>query len=197
MKYFINGIIRENPVLVLMLGLCPTLAVSGTLRDALGMGVAVIFVLLGSNLVVSLIRKGVPSQLRIPVFIIVISTFVTIIDYTMQAYEPNLYKMLGVFVPLIVVNCIILARAEAFASKHSVFLSILDALGIGIGFIIAIGAMGFVRELLGNGSVGGRIILGESFHQNPVLFMVLPPGAFLVIAFLMAGMRSLQRSRRK
>ncbi|KPJ49383.1 hypothetical protein AMJ40_05650 [candidate division TA06 bacterium DG_26] len=194
MKYFINGILRENPVLVLMLGLCPTLAVSGTLRDAVGMGVAVIFVLLGSNLVISLIRKGVPSQLRIPVFIIVISTFVTIIDYTMQAYQPELYKMLGVFVPLIVVNCIILARAEAFASKHSVSLSILDALGIGIGFVLAIGAMGFVRELLGNGSIVGRIVLGESFHQNPVLFMVLPPGAFLVIAFLMAAMRKWRTS---
>jgi len=189
MRYFINGILRENPVLVLMLGLCPVLAVSGSLRDALGMGVAAICVLFGSNLVISLIRKGVPPQLRIPIFIIVISTFVTIIDYTMQAYQPELYQMLGVFVPLIVVNCIILARAEAFASKHSVFASILDALGIGIGFILAIGAMGFFRELLGNGSVGGKIILGQSFHQNPVLFMVLPPGAFLVIAFLMAAMR--------
>jgi electron transport complex protein RnfE len=189
MKHFVNGIIKENPVLVLMLGLCPVLAVSGTFRDALGMGVAAICVLLGSNLVISLIRRGVPSQLRIPIFIIVISTFVTIIDYTMQAYQPELYKMLGVFVPLIVVNCIILARAEAFASKHSVSASILDALGIGIGFILAIGAMGFLRELLGNGSIGGRIVLGESFHQNPVLFMILPPGAFLVIAFLMAAMR--------
>ncbi len=189
MKYFINGILKENPVLVLMLGLCPVLAVSGTVRDSLGMGVAAICVLLGSNLVVSLIRKWVPSQLRIPIFIIVISTFVTIIDYTMQAYQPDLYQMLGVFVPLIVVNCIILARAEAFASKHSVFASILDALGIGIGFILAIGAMGLVRELLGNGSVWGKIVLGKSFHQNPVLFMVLPPGAFLVIAFLMAAMR--------
>ncbi len=189
MKYFINGIVRENPVLVLMLGLCPVLAVSGTLKDALGMGAAAICVLLGSNIVVSLIRKWVPSQLRIPIFIIVISTFVTIIDYSMQAYQPKLYEKLGVFVPLIVVNCIILARAEAFASKHSVFASILDALGIGIGFILAIGAMGFLRELLGNGSVGGKIVLGQSFHQNPVLFMVLPPGAFLVIAFLMAAMR--------
>lgn len=189
MKYFINGILKENPVLVLMLGLCPVLAVSGTVRDSLGMGVAAICVLLGSNLVVSLIRKWVPSQLRIPIFIIVISTFVTIIDYTMQAYQPDLYQMLGVFVPLIVVNCIILARAEAFASKHSVFASILDALGIGIGFILAIGTMGLVRELLGNGSVWGKIVLGKSFHQNPVLFMVLPPGAFLVIAFLMAAMR--------
>jgi electron transport complex protein RnfE len=189
MKYFVNGILKENPVLVLMLGLCPVLAVSGTLRDALGMGVAALCVLLGSNIVISIIRRWVPSQLRIPIFIIVISTFVTIIDYSMQAYQPELYKVLGVFVPLIVVNCIILARAEAFASKHSLFSSILDAFGMGIGFILAIGAMGLVRELLGNGSIWGKVVLGSAFHENPVLFMVLPPGAFLVIAFLMAAMR--------
>lgn len=188
MKHFINGIIKENPVLVLMLGLCPVLAVSGTVRDAAGMGVAVIFVLTCSNIVISLIKNWVPSQLRIPIFIIVISTFVTINDYTMQAYFPELYKVLGVFVPLIVVNCIILARAEAFASRHSVSASILDGLGIGIGFTLAVVAMGAIREALGSGTILGKTIIGESFRENSVLLMVLPPGAFLVIAFLMAGM---------
>jgi len=188
MKHFINGIIKENPVLVLMLGLCPVLAVSGTVRDAAGMGVAVIFVLTCSNIVISLIKNWVPSQLRIPIFIIVISTFVTINDYTMQAYFPELYKVLGVFVPLIVVNCIILARAEAFASRHSVSASILDGLGIGIGFTLAVVAMGVIREALGSGTILGKTIIGESFRENSVLLMVLPPGAFLVIAFLMAGM---------
>jgi len=188
MKHFINGIIKENPVLVLMLGLCPVLAVSGTVRDAAGMGVAVIFVLTCSNIVISLIKNWVPSQLRIPIFIIVISTFVTINDYTMQAYFPELYKVLGVFVPLIVVNCIILARAEAFASRHSVSASILDGLGIGIGFTLAVVAMGVIREALGSGTILGKTIIGESFRENSVLLMILPPGAFLVIAFLMAGM---------
>ncbi len=188
MKHFINGIIKENPVLVLMLGLCPVLAVSGTVRDAAGMGVAVIFVLTCSNIVISLIKNWVPSQLRIPIFIIVISTFVTINDYTMQAYFPELYKVLGVFVPLIVVNCIILARAEAFASRHSVSASILDGLGIGIGFTLAVVAMGAIREALGSGTILGKTIIGESFRENSVLLMILPPGAFLVIAFLMAGM---------
>jgi len=188
MKHFINGIIKENPVLVLMLGLCPVLAVSGTVRDAAGMGVAVIFVLCCSNIVISLIKNWVPSQLRIPIFIIVISTFVTINDYTMQAYFPELYKVLGVFVPLIVVNCIILARAEAFASRHSVSASILDGLGIGIGFTLAVVAMGAIREALGSGTILGKTIIGESFRENSVLLMILPPGAFLVIAFLMAGM---------
>lgn len=188
MKHFINGIVKENPVLVLMLGLCPVLAVSGTVRDAAGMGMAVIFVLTCSNIVISLIKNWVPSQLRIPIFIIVISTFVTINDYTMQAYFPDLYKVLGVFVPLIVVNCIILARAEAFASKHSVSASILDGLGIGIGFTLAVVAMGAIREALGSGTILGKTVIGESFRENSVLLMILPPGAFLVIAFLMAGM---------
>lgn len=188
MKHFINGIVKENPVLVLMLGLCPVLAVSGTVRDAAGMGMAVIFVLTCSNIVISLIKNWVPSQLRIPIFIIVISTFVTINDYTMQAYFPDLYKVLGVFVPLIVVNCIILARAEAFASKHSVSASILDGLGIGIGFTLAVVAMGTIREALGSGTILGKTVIGESFRENSVLLMILPPGAFLVIAFLMAGM---------
>lgn len=181
---FTNGIIRENPVLILMIGLCPTLAVSGTAQDALGMGVAAAFVLIFSNIIISMIRKVTPNEVRIPIFIIVISTFVTIVDYFMQAYSPGLYKMLGVFVPLIVVNCIILGRAEAFASKHSVTKSLLDGVGMSLGFILIITTMGILRELLGNGTVFGQLILGQPFHRAPVLFMILPPGAFLLIGIL-------------
>lgn len=183
-RIFTNGILRENPVLILMLGLCPTLATSGTARDALGMGLAASFVLISSNIVVSMIRKAVPNEVRIPVFILVISTFVTVIDYAMHAYQPDLHRMLGVFVPLIVVNCIILCRAEAFASKNGIFNSILDGLGMGIGFTLAILTMGVIRELLGNGTIFGKIVLGEGFHKTPVLFMILPPGAFLLIGIL-------------
>ncbi len=180
-QIFTNGIIRENPVLILMIGLCPVLAVSSTARDALGMGIAASFVLIFSNIIISMIRRITPHQVRIPIFIIVISTFVTIVDYVMQAYFPDLYRMLGVFVPLIVVNCIILGRAEAFASKHSVYKSALDGLGMSIGFILIITIMGTVRELLGNGTIFGYLILGNAFHKSPVLFMILPPGAFLLI----------------
>ncbi|HID92908.1 MAG TPA: electron transport complex subunit E [bacterium (Candidatus Stahlbacteria)] len=184
-KYFTEGIIKNNPVLVLMIGLCPTLAVSTTAFNALGMGAAVIFVLVLSNFTIALIRRFTPNEIRIPIFIIVISTFVTIIDYVMHAYLPDLYKALGIFVPLIVVNCIILGRAEAFAYKHSVIQSVLDGLGSGIGFTLAIFAMGAIREILGSGKIFGHVIMGSTFASNPVLYMVLPPGGFLVIAFLM------------
>ena len=184
-KYFTEGIIKNNPVLVLMIGLCPTLAVSTTAFNALGMGAAVIFVLVLSNFTIALIKRFTPNEIRIPIFIIVISTFVTIIDYVMHAYLPDLYKALGIFVPLIVVNCIILGRAEAFAYKHSVIQSVLDGFGSGIGFTLAIFAMGAIREILGSGKIFGHVIMGSTFASNPVLYMVLPPGGFLVIAFLM------------
>ncbi|HID31850.1 MAG TPA: electron transport complex subunit E [bacterium (Candidatus Stahlbacteria)] len=190
---FTNGLIRENPVLILMLGLCPVLATSGTVRDALGMGLAASFVLISSNIVISMIRKVVPNEVRIPVFILVISTFVTVVDYVMHAYQPDLHKMLGVFVPLIVVNCIILCRAEAFASKNGIFNSILDGLGMGIGFTFAIFTMSVIRELLGNGTIFGQVILGQAFHKSPVLFMILPPGAFLLIGILKGLINYLQR----
>ncbi len=185
-NYFFNGIIKENPVLILMIGLCPTLATSGTARDALGMGLATSFVLISSNIVISLIRKLIPEDVRIPVFIIVISTFVTVVDYTMQAYFPALYKVLGVFVPLIVVNCIILGRAEAFAYKNGVFDSFLDGLGKSLGFILAIVVMGSIREILGKGTLFGMTVTWEGFKANPVLFMSLSPGAFLIIGILKA-----------
>lgn len=192
-QIFTNGLIRENPVLILMLGLCPVLATSGTVRDALGMGLAASFVLISSNIVISMIRKVVPNEVRIPVFILVISTFVTVVDYVMHAYQPDLHKMLGVFVPLIVVNCIILCRAEAFASKNGIFNSILDGLGMGIGFTFAIFTMSVIRELLGNGTIFGQVILGQAFHKSPVLFMILPPGAFLLIGILKGLINYLQR----
>ena len=198
---FRRALIRENPVLILMIGLCPILACSTTLRDAFGMGMAVIFVLTCSNLTISIMRKIIPRQIRIPVFIIIISTFVTITDYMMHAYIPSLYKSLGVFVPLIVVNCIILGRAEAFASKNSLLESVFDGWGMGLGFLMAICAIGLIREILGTGAITNPTsflfippfkikLLGSSF--SPAVLMVLPPGAFLTIAFLIAGIKKLK-----
>jgi electron transport complex protein RnfE len=195
-RHFVDGIVKNNPVLVLMLGLCPTLAVSTTAFNALGMSAAVIFVLVLSNITISLIRKAIPEAIRIPVFIVVIATFVTIIDYVLHAFLPDLYGQLGIFVPLIVVNCIILGRAEAFASKHGVFSSLLDGIGGGIGFTIAIFLMGAIREILGSGKIFGYTIFGEGFANSPVIYMILPPGGFLVIAFLMGVMNHLQRGRK-
>lgn len=186
LRIFTNGIIRENPVLIIMIGLCPTLATSGTVRDGIGMGLAAGFVLVFSNIIISLIRKIVPNEVRIPIFIIVISTFVTIVDYAMQAFQPSLYRVLGVFVPLIVVNCIILGRAEAFAQKNSVLDSALDGLGMAAGFMLVLFVMGSIREVLGNGTFLGHVVLGQGFRNSPVTFMILPPGAFLLIGVLKA-----------
>jgi electron transport complex protein RnfE len=192
-KIFTDGIIKNNPVLVLMLGLCPTLAVSTTAFNALGMSAAVIFVLVLSNVTISAMRKVVPDAIRIPVFIVIISTFVTIIDYVLHAFVPDLYSQLGIFVPLIVVNCIILGRAEAFASKNGIFSSMIDGLGVGIGFAFAIFMMGAIREILGSGQIFGITILGQKFAAAPVIYMILPPGGFLVIAFLMGMMNHLKK----
>ena len=181
---FTKGILKENPVLVLMIGLCPALAVSSTVHDAFGMGIAATFVLVCSNIVISLLRRAIPHQMRIPIFIVIISTFVTIVDYVMAAYSPSIHHALGVFVPLIVVNCIILGRAEAFAYKNSVLHSTMDGLGMGTGFTLTIVLMGAIRELLGNGTILGRQMLGGRFE--PALIMILPPGAFLTIGFMMA-----------
>jgi electron transport complex protein RnfE len=181
-----RGLVKENAVLVLMIGLCPALATSSTVRDGFGMGIAATFVLLFSNLIISLLRKKIPNEVRIPIFILIISTFVTIIDYTMQAFQPDLYRALGVFVPLIVVNCMILGRAEAFASKHSVLDSVLDGIGVGMGFTLALTVMGTIREILGNGTFLGYTVFGEAFKSAPVIFMIMSPGAFLVIGILKA-----------
>ncbi len=196
LDYFLSGILKENPILVLMIGLCPTLATTVTARDALGMAAAASFVLICSNIVVSLIRKLVPSSVRIPIFIIVISTFVTIIDYVLQAYQPALYRVLGVFVPLIVVNCIILGRAEAFAYGHGVFDSLLDALGKSLGMAIVFFIMGALRELFAAGTIFGRAVTPDFYRASPLLFMVFPPGAFFLIGVLKALLNRLTtRSR--
>ncbi len=194
-KNFSEGIIKNNPVLVLMLGLCPTLAVSTTAFNALGMGVAVIFVLALSNVTISITRKIIPDAIRIPVFIVIISTFVTVIDYVLHAFLPDLYSQLGIFVPLIVVNCIILGRAEAFASKNGFFASLFDGLGSGIGFTFAIFLMGAIREILGSGKLFGYTVLGTGFVKAPVIYMILPPGGFLVIAFLIGTMNWIKQRK--
>jgi electron transport complex protein RnfE len=185
-KYLTNGSIIENPILVIMIGLCPTLATSITAKDALGMGVAASFVLICSNIVVSAIRKFVPDSVRIPIFIIVISTFVTIVDYVMQAYVPALYRVLGVFVPLIVVNCIILGRAEAFAYVHGIFDSFLDGLGKALGFTLVLVVMGIFREYFSTGGIFGISIGPKFLISQPMLFMIFPPGGFLLIGIFKA-----------
>jgi len=188
-----NGILKENPILRLMIGLCPTLAVSTSLADAFGMGVATACVLVGANLTVSLLRAFIPSGVRIPIFIVVISTFVTCIDYLMQAYLPALHQSLGIFVPLIVVNCVILGRAEAFAYRNGPFLAVLDGLGMGLGFILAISLLGGIREIIGNGTILGWSVAITGV--DPVLLMILPPGAFLALGFLMAALNAITKKR--
>ncbi len=190
---FTKGIIKENPVLVLMIGLCPLLAVSNTAFNALGMGIAASFVLIGSNLAISLFRKFTPHEVRIPIFIVIISTLVTVTDYLMAAYSPSLHNNLGVFVPLIVVNCIILGRAEVFAYRNGVLSSILDGLGMGLGFTIAITVIGMIRELLGAGTIFG---FGR-FLSQPALIMALPPGGFITIGCLMGILNWYKRKYRK
>ena len=183
-KELTKGIIVENPILIIMLGLCATLACSTSATDAFGMGLAFTFVMICSNVVVALVSKITPHQIRIPVFITVISTFVTIVDYAMKAYTPLLSRSLGVFVPLIVVNCIVMGRAEAFASRNGVAASFMDGVGMSIGFTFIITLIGVIRELLGNGTVFGLGVLPAGYQ--PFLIFILPPGAFLVIGFLMA-----------
>jgi len=182
-----NGIIKENPVLVLLIGTCPTLATSSSLSNALGMGVAATFVLICSNIVISMLRKVIPDKVRIPCYIVVIAGFVTIVQFVMQAYTPALNKSLGVFIPLIVVNCIILGRAEAFANKNSVVDSAMDGIGMGIGFTLALACMGAIRELLGTGCLLGFTII----PNFSIGFFNLAPGGFFVygclIAILMAA----------
>ncbi len=179
-EVFTRGIYVENPVLRLALGLCPALAVSSSVVNAVGMGVSVIFVLLMSNILVSLVRSWVPSKIRIPIYITIIASFVTVVEMVMHAYQPELFEALGIFVPLIVVNCVILGRAEAFAGKNSLGVSILDALGMGVGFTLALVAIATVREIFGNGTWYGLQMIPDGFE--PVLLMMLAPGAFIAMA---------------
>ncbi|MDE5983073.1 MAG: electron transport complex subunit E [Duncaniella sp.] len=182
-KYFFNGILAENPTFVLLLGMCPTLGTTGSAVTGMSMGLATMGVLVCSNAAISLIKNLVPAKVRIPAYIVVIATFVTALQMFMQAYLPALDAMLGIFIPLIVVNCILLGRAEAFASRHNVGDSILDGLGIGLGFTIALTLLGSIRELLGTGRIFGLEIYPETYGS---LVFVLAPGAFIVLGLLIA-----------
>ncbi len=185
-KILTKGFFKENPSLILVLGMCPTLAVTTSVNNAIGMGAATTFVLLMSNLIISLLKNVIPDKVRIPCFIVVIATFVSIVDLIIQGFVPALSESLGVFIPLIVVNCIVLGRAEAFASKNGVIDSILDGLGMGIGFTISLILVAAVREILGAGSFMGFQFIPSDYN---ILIFVLAPGAFLVLGFIMALMR--------
>jgi electron transport complex protein RnfE len=179
---FLKGIIKDNPVFVMLLGMCPTLGVTSSAFNGLGMGIATLFVLLMSNIVVSIIKSQIPSKVRIPAFIIIIASFVTIVEMVLEAYIPFLFEQLGIFIPLIVVNCLILGRAEAFASKNNILSSIVDALGMGIGFTIALTLLGAGREILGSGSIFNFSFVSED--ANTFILFILPPGAFIALAYL-------------
>ncbi len=180
---FVKGLYSDNPIFRIVLGMCPTLAVTSSVKNGIGMGIAASFVLVASNLFISLVRNIVPNKIRIPIFIVIIAAFVSIVEMLMQAYSPDLHKALGIFVPLIVVNCIILGRAEAFASKNNVFYSVLDGLGMGIGFTLSLIVVSSIRELWGNGTLLGHLILPESY--KPMMIMVLAPGAFMTLGYVL------------
>ncbi len=184
----LNGILRENPVFALVLGMCPTLATTTSAINGMSMGLATTFVLVCSNVVISLLKNLIPDKVRIPAFIVVIATFVTMVQLLMQAYLPAIYEVLGLFIPLIVVNCIVLGRAEAFAAKNTVGLSALDGLGMGLGFTLSLTVIGAVRELLGTGSLFGMNLYSETYGM---LIFVLAPGAFIVLGYLMALVQKL------
>ncbi|NLE64842.1 MAG: electron transport complex subunit E [Elusimicrobia bacterium] len=187
---FLKGILKENPVLILILGTCPTLAVTSSAQNGLGMGLAATFVLLCSNAVIAAIKDLVPDKVRIPIYIVVIAAFVTIVDLVMAAYTPALHKTLGIFIPLIVVNCIILGRAEAFAARNDVLSSVVDGAGMGVGFTLALTVLGAIREALGSGAVFGQKFLAG----DGILLFVLPPGAFICFAFMIAAVNALNRA---
>lgn len=183
LKTLTNGILKENPTFGLVLGMCPTLATTTSAINGMSMGLATMFVLICSNVVISLLKNLIPDKVRIPAFIVVIATFVTIVQLVMQAYVPTIYATLGLFIPLIVVNCIVLGRAEAFAAKNSVGMSALDGIGMGLGFTLSLTLIGAVREFLGTGHMFNLPIVNESYGM---LIFVLAPGAFIVLAYLMA-----------
>ena len=192
MKEFSKGLVKENPVFVMALGLCPTLAVTTSVQNAIGMGLAATFVLVFSNIFVSLIKNFIPAKIRIPSYIVIIASFVTIVDLTMNAFSPEIHKSLGLFIPLIVVNCMILGRAEAFASKNNIVSSIFDGLGMGLGFTLALVILGGIREILGAGQFFGMDLLAVGY--KPVLVAILAPGAFLVLGLLM-GILNLRKKK--
>ena len=181
-KNLTRGIARENPTFVMLLGMCPTLGVTTSASNGLGMGLATLFVLMLSNLAISSVKSLIPDMVRIPCYIVIIASFVTVVDLLMSAYLPGLHAKLGIFIPLIVVNCIILGRAEAFASKNNLLQSLLDAVGMGLGFTLGLTSLGIVREILGSGSLFGWSFVGEG--ADTVLLFIMPPGAFLALAGL-------------
>ncbi|MDR3020835.1 MAG: electron transport complex subunit RsxE [Treponema sp.] len=183
-KIFTNGLVRENPLLILMIGLCSALAVTTSVDNGIGMGLSMTFVLLMSEVVISIFKKTIPNSIRIPIFIIIIAAFTTVIDYTLKAWFPDLSKAMGVFIPLIVVNCIIMGRVEGYASKEPVANVIADALGMGIGFTWVLTAISLVRELLGSGTIAGFSVLPASYQ--PIIFFILPPGGFFVFALFIS-----------
>lgn len=189
-KYIVNGLIKENPTFVMVLGTCPTLAVTTAAINGIGMGAATTFVLVCSNLLISLLKNYIPNKVRIVAFIVIIATFVTIVDLVMKAYTPDLYNSLGIFIPLIVVNCIILGRAEAFAQKSNVIASVFDGIGMGIGFTLAITLLASVREILGNGSIFNYRFVSE--EASTLLVFILPPGAFVTYGLLIAAFNQLK-----
>lgn len=190
MKTLTNGILKENPTFALVLGMCPTLATTTSAVNGMSMGLATLFVLVCSNVVISLLKNLIPDKVRIPAFIVVIATFVTMVQLVMQAYLPAIYDVLGLFIPLIVVNCIVLGRAEAFAAKNTVGLSALDGIGMGLGFTLSLTVLGVIREFLGAGTVFGLTIYSSQFAA---LIFVLAPGAFICLAYLMAAVNKLQK----
>jgi len=190
LQNFTKGFIKENPVFILLLGLCPTLGVTTSAINGLGMGLATAFVLTMSNMVISIIKNVIPDKVRIPSFIVIIASFVTIVELVMQGFVPALFEQLGLFIPLIVVNCIVLGRAEAFASKNTVFSSIIDGLGMGLGFAFALTILGGIREILGSGAIfGWKFIEGDG-----ILVFVLAPGAFIVLGYLIAIVNKINKA---
>lgn len=196
MKDLTNGIYRENPVFKLALGMCPFLAVTTSVENALGMGAAATFVLICSNFLVSLFRNLIPSKVRIPCYIVIIATFVTLVDMIMNAYLPDLHRSLGIFIPLIVVNCIILGRAEGFANRHPVLNSLADAIGMGIGFTLAMIILASFRELLGSGTWLNINVLGSAYQNQPLLIAILAPGAFILLGFILGFFNIMEQRRR-
>ena len=191
-KTFTKGLIKENPILVLLLGCCPTLATTTSAINGMSMGLATTFVLIMSNLSISLLKNFIPDKVRIPCFIVVIASFVTVVQLVMQAYVPDIYDTLGLFIPLIVVNCIVLGRAEAFASKNTVLPSILDGAGMGLGFTFALTVLGSIREILGSGSIFGYAFLPKEIK---ILIFVLAPGAFIALGYLIAVVNRLKKTK--
>jgi electron transport complex protein RnfE len=189
-KNFTKGFIKDNPVFVLLLGLCPTLAVTTSAINGLGMGLATTFVLTMSNIVVSLVKNFIPDKVRIPSFIVVIASFVTIVELTMQAFTPALFEALGIFIPLIVVNCLVLGRAEAFASKNNFLSAVIDGLGMGLGFAFALTLLGAIRELLGSGAIFSL----KFIDADGILVFILPPGAFITLGYLIAVMNKFKKA---